>query len=461
MLFLLGLSLSATFAFAASPNVVLILASQQNCDLGCYGNPEVRTPNLDKLAARGIRFLRAYAQHSVAGPSRVSLLTGLRPDSLGIMYNFRYSPELPKGAFTLGQWLKQNDWYTAKAGRVFPREDYITSWVDTLGGPVEADELPSGTKTLLSVPTQTHLVNGEKQGLGGNLAVRMVDLPDAELVDGRSVTDALQLLQTATASKKPFFLAVGFMAPDFRMAAPKSWLDRYGKVTVTPRPAVQPGEGTPPAALWGGILPTPEVTAEERVQLTAHYRAMTSYMDAQAGKVLDAIDQMGLTKNTIVVFAAVTGFHLGDHGNLWGAGSLFEGAVRVPLIIAGPGIAAGQASPRVVELVDLAPTLLDLCRVKPLRVADGESFAPLLRQPTAPLDQPAVSFVQNYGPHAGAAVRTEIGSYIQWDGGRSGVELYDYQADPGELTNLAADKKMAPVLRKMQAELKKQTAKKK
>jgi arylsulfatase A-like enzyme len=312
----------------------------------------------------------------------------------------------------------------------------------------------------MGVPTQTHLVNGERQGLGGTLAVRAIDLPDEALVDARTVNDAVQHLQKAAASKKPFFLAVGFMAPDFRMAAPKSWLDRYGKVPVTVQPGVKPPPEIPEAALWSGILPTREVTVEERRQLVASYRAMTSFMDAQAGKVLDALEQMKLTENTLVIFTSVTGFHLGDHGNLWGASSLFERAVRVPLIIAGPGVIAGQASPRVVELVDLAPTILDVCRVKPLRMTDGKSFAALLKQPTAASDEAALSFLQNYGSHSGVALRTEIATYVRWDGGAS-TELYNCQTDRDELMNLVSDKKMAPIQRKMEATLKKELATKK
>jgi uncharacterized sulfatase len=457
---LLAIASLAGSSAEAAPNIVVILAANQNCDIGCYGKQEVRTPNIDRLAARGVRFTRAYAQHSIGGPSRISLLTALRPDTLGIMYNYRYAPELPKGAFTAGQWLKEQGWFTAKAGRVFPQDAYATSWADAMGGPVEADEMPEGSKSVLAVPVQTHEVNGEKQSLGGTLAIRLADLPDEAFVDARTVVDAVRQLEKAAAARKPFFLAVGFMAPDFRMAAPKSWYDKYLQAEITAPPPATPAAETPKAALWSGILPTREVTQEERRQFIAYYRAMTSFMDAQVGKLLDALDQMKLTQDTLVVFTAVNGFHLGDHGNMWGASSLFDSALRVPLIIAGPGIATGQASPRVVELVDVIPTVLEHCRAKPMRMSDGDSFAQLLKQPAAPSEDPAISFVANYGRHNGAALRTEAATYVRWDGGNSGVELYNYQADPGEMTNLATDKKLAPLARKLEAALLKEKARK-
>ena len=253
-------------------------------------------------------------------------------------------------------------------------------------------------------------------------------------------------------------MAVGFQTPDFRNAVPKAWLDRYpaGEVIL---PEAEDTSDVPAEAKFGSMLPDRPVTPEERKQFIAGYRAMTSFMDAQVGVLLNALEEMKLAENTLVVFASTRGFLLGDRGDVWGGRCLFEEASRVPLIIAGPRVEArGQASARVVELMDVFPTVTELCGLKNPRVMDGSSFAALLRQPNAPMADPALTFVQNYGPFQGVALRTEQASYIRW--GAENVELYNLQSDPRETKNLAGDKAMAAARRKMEAMLAKETAKK-
>ncbi len=455
-LFLLGVLALAAAAHAATPNVVLILANHQNLDLSCYGNTAVPTPNLDKLAARGLKFTKAYAQYPMSAPSRVCLLTGLRAGTLGISGNYRYAPELPKGAYTLPAWLKEQGWLTTKAGRVFQGDDYPTSWTDMAPRPGEEAEIPDGTKNVVGVPVTTQEVDGKKEPIGGLLVLRAVKIADADTADGQSARQAIAQIQRAAATKKPFFAAVGFMQPDFRNAVPQAWLDKF-KDTPAPEPTPE-SKGAPAVAQFGGILPARPVTAEERQQFIAGYRAQTAFMDAQVGLVLDALDQAQLSANTIVIFASTAGFHLGDHGGLWGMRTLYDQAARVPLILAGPGIAAGQTCSRVVELVDLFPTLMDHLKLKTPKVMDGGSFATLLKTPTAPFAEPALSVVLNYSPVNGIALRNEFASYIYW--GAQGSELYNLQTDPQELVNLADDKKMAPALRKMDAEMRKMLGRK-
>lgn len=447
----LGLPLHVT-----GTNIVLILANHQNCDLGCYGQSGVQTPNLDRLAARGLLFTKAWCQYAMSGPSRVSMLTGLRPATLGISGNYRYAPDLPKGASTLPRWLKDQGWFTTKAGRVFQVEDYPQSWESAIPGPGEDAELPEGTKSVIGVPVLTQEVDGKKQPLGGLLVLRSVKIADADTGDGRSAREGIGEIKKAAASKKPFFAAIGFMNPDFRNAVPQAWLDKYKPV---PAPEVTAAAKDAPAeSQFAGILPERAVTPEERAQFIAGYRAQTAFLDAQVGLVLDALDQMQLSADTLVVFAGVAGYHLGDHGNLWGMRSLYEAAARVPLIIAGPGVASGQTCGRVVELVDLFPTLMEHLRLKSPREMDGRSFATLLKQPNAPFDEPAVTVVLNYGKFSGVALRNEFASYMRWEGGTT--ELYNLQTDPHEQINLAGDKKMAPALRKMETALKKETSRK-
>ncbi|HCN77691.1 MAG TPA: iduronate-2-sulfatase, partial [Verrucomicrobiales bacterium] len=195
---------------------------------------------------------------------------------------------------------------------------------------------------------------------------------------------------------------------------------------------------------------------EERRQFIAGYRAQSAFMDSQAGLVLDALEKSGLMENTLVVFTSANGYHLGDHGNLWGSRTLYASAAQVPLIIAGPGVAAGQVCERVVEIMDVYPTLMEHLGMKSPRVMDGESFAKLLKNPALPHDDPALTSVLNYGPHSGVAVRTAFASFMRW--GRDTAELYNLQTDPHELRNLAGDKSMSSALRKMEALLEKEVA---
>jgi len=438
---------SLAISHAAPPNVLFIVANAQNTDLGCYGTATSLTPNLDKLAARGLRFERAYCQHTNGSASRVCLFTGLRPSTLGIVGNYQYAPEIPKGGYTLPKWLKEQGWLTTKTGRIFAREDYPTSWDDAMPGPGEADEKPPGMKTVLGVPVRTEEVNGKKELMGGLLVLRIAKIEDAETGDGRSTRDAVAQMQKAAAANKPFFTAVGFMNPEFRNAVPAAWLEKF---KAMPMPEATPAPtNAPEHSLIAGILPERQVTPEERQQFIAAYRAQTASMDAQVGHLLTALDEAKLTDNTVIVFTSVTGFHLGDHGNLWGNRSLYAATARVPLIMAGPGIASGQVCDRVVELIDLFPTLMTHLSLKSPRKMDGESFAALLKNPAAPQDEPALTQVLNYGGHSGTALRVATASYMHW--GQKGAELYNLQTDPQEMNNLAGDKAMAAALRKMEA----------
>ncbi|MCA1963262.1 MAG: sulfatase-like hydrolase/transferase, partial [Prosthecobacter sp.] len=376
------------------------------------------------------------------------------PRTLGISGNYRYAPELPKNAATLPRWLKDQGWHTSVAGRVFPRRsDYLTSWEEVMLAPEdEGDQLP-GMTAVLGVPVMSTEVAGKKERQGDLLVLRTVKADDADTPDGRAARECVAQMQKAAATKKPFFAAVGFMTPNFRSPVPQAWLEKF-KDTPAPDPLPAP-QNAPECALFGGILPERQVTAEERRQFIAGYRAQTAFMDAQAGLVLDALDKHGLRENTLVIFTSVNGYHLGDHGNLWGARTLYAQAAQVPLILAGPGVAAGQVCERVVELLDLYPTLLEHTGLKSPRVMDGESFAKLLKNPAMPHDDPALTSVQNYAFHSGVAVRTAFASLMRW--GREAAELYNLQTDPHELRNLAGDKAMASALRKMETLLEKET----
>lgn len=437
---------------AAPPNVLFIIANSQNCDLGCYGSSAVKTPNLDQLAARGLRFTRAYCQNTSQGASKLSMFTGLTPRTLGVMSNYRYAPELPKNAFTLPRWLKDNGFFTAKAGRFFQGDDYALSWNDSLPAPTEEMERALKVDTPVSVPVRRK-ADDPKEQLGETLAIRTTTVEGNAMPDGVVAANGAELLRKAASAGKPFFIGVGFHMPDFRHYVPKSWLDKYPSSDVS-LPDVDDTSDVPGEAKFGSILPERPVTPEERKQFIAGYRAMTAYMDSLVGELLRTLDELKLTGNTLVIFTSSRGYLLGESGDLWGARCLFEQASHVPLIMAGPRVEArGQACNRVVELMDIYPTLTELCGLKTPRVMEGASFAALLRQPNAPSSDPALTWVQNYGPHDGVALRTEFASYVRWTA--TSVELYNRQADPLEKANVAAEKSMSGVLRKMESALEK------
>jgi uncharacterized sulfatase len=241
-------------------------------------------------------------------------------------------------------------------------------------------------------------------------------------------------------------LFAGFRKPHLPWAVPKKYFDLYPRVSLPSEPVMR---AIPPVALVTELGPSKPPAS--RTQAIAAYRAATSYLDAQAGKVLGALDSLKLRGTTVVVLIGDNGFHLGDHG-LWSKHTLFERSTRVPVIIAGPGVAEGKTCGRTVELLDLFPTLADLAALRAPAVLEGKSLAPLLRQPGASWDRPARSVVEREGVF-GRSVRTERWRYVEWNDGTQGSELYDHQADPGEYTNLAGDAAQASTVRSLRAML--------
>lgn len=452
LLFALHLSMACLFAQSANKkyNVLFIAVDDLNTDLGCYGHPLVKTPNIDRLAKRGIQFNRAYCQVPLCNPSRTSLLTGLTPDITRVLNNGTFIREIIPDVVTLPQLFKNNGYYSARVGKIFhygvPGQigtnglDDSISWVQRVN--------PKG-RDKDEENEITNLVPG--RGLGSTLAYLAADGADAEQTDGKVAAEAIKLLRQH--KSRPFFLAVGFFRPHSPYVAPKKYFEMYplDKIRLPQEPAndlVDIPEAafftTPPD--WG-------LSETKRKEAIRAYFASVSFMDAQVGQVLDALDQMDLTDKTIVVLWSDHGYNLGEHGQ-WMKQSLFENAVHVPLIISVPGASKGKASGRTVELVDLYPTLADLCSLPITRNLSGKSLKPLLRNPDARWDRAAYSQVVR-GKITGRSVRTERWRYTEWNGGEAGTELYDEQADPGEITNLANKEAFADVVKELSGLLKK------
>ncbi len=432
-------------ATAARPNVLFISVDDMNNDLGCYGSPVVQSPNIDRLAARGVRFDRAYCQFPWCSPSRSSIMTGLRPDQTRVFdltYHFRSG--LPD-VVTLPQLFMREGYYTARVGKIYHYSNPGGIGTSGLDDPASWQEVfnPAGIdKTRL----EPRIINYTPQrGLGSSLSF-FADKEgrDEEHTDGMVATRAIELLEQHR--EEPFFLAVGFYKPHCPYIAPQKYFDLHPLDEIDIPEAPEGIEETLPEPALSSTRPWPNYHVDRRKlrEVKQAYYAAISFVDAQIGRVLDALDRLELRDNTIVVFWSDHGYLLGEHG-LWMKQSCFEESARAPLIIAGRGIVSGGVSPRNVELVDIYPTLADLAGLAPPSNLAGASLRPLLAQPDAAWDRPAFTQVQRKD-FPGHSVRTERWRYIEWDGGGRGVELYDHENDPRELRNLANDPRHAAVV---------------
>jgi iduronate 2-sulfatase len=442
------------------PNVLLLLADDLNTRLGCYGDPAAFSPNLDRLAAQGVRFDRAYCQYPVCGASRASFLTGLRPDTTRVFENTRHFRQAVPDAQTLPQTFLRAGYSVVRAGKVFHYN--VPAGIGTEGH----DDPPSWHRTInpsgRDKAEEKSLVNiTPKFGLGAALAWHATAGDGTDHTDGLIATEVIKLLeQHAAQPGKPFFIGCGFFRPHVPTVASKNFFDLHpvDKFRLPHAPAEHLAK-IPAAAR---LLPVPNygLPEDQLREFTRSYYASVSLMDAQAGRVLDALDRLGLAANTIVVFLSDHGWMLGEHGGQWQKRSLFEESARVPLIIRAPGARGnGQASRRLVELVDLHPTLAELAGLPVHPQLEGKSLKPLLANPQAAWDKPAFTQVTRNAETSitvavdpskpafmGRSVRTERWCYIEWAEGREGVELYDMQTDPGQLRNVAADPRNGPVI---------------
>lgn len=436
---------------ARRPNVLFIAVDDMNNDLGCYGHPLVKSPNIDRLAARGVRFDRAYCQFPLCSPSRSSIMTGLRPGTTRVFdlrYHFRTG--LPE-VVTLSQVFRNNGYYAARVGKIYHYGNPGDIGTSGLDDPPSWQEFvnPAGRdKTTL----ESDIINyTPKRGLGSAMCfLSDAQGKDEEHTDGKVATEAIRLLEQHRG--EPFFLAVGFYKPHTPYIAPKKYFDLYPMSDIKlPKEPAEHLEKVPRPAL-ASTQPRPYfgVTEDQARECKQAYYAAISFVDAQIGRVLEAVDRLRLWDNTVVIFWSDHGYHLGEHG-LWMKQSCFEESARVPLIIAAPGQKArGQVSPRTVELLDLYPTLADLAGLTPPKNLEGASLRPLLDNPNARRDRPAFTQVQR-GGFPGYSVRTERWRYIEWDDGAKGNQLYDHQQDPHEYNNLAGDPAQAAVVAEMKA----------
>jgi iduronate 2-sulfatase len=435
------------------PNVLFLIADDLNNDLGAYGAP-VRTPNIDKLAARGVRFDRAYSQYPLCSPSRSSLLTGRRPNATGVLANPvaknpmspHFREKLPE-AVTLPQLFKTNGWFAARIGKLY---HYGVPLNIGTGG---LDDFPSWDLAInprgRDREVHDRIFSLRPGQFGATVSWLADDGADAEHTDGIAAREAVKLLERFTRTGESFFLSVGFYRPHTPYVSPRQYFDMYPPDRIQlPRLSAADRSRTPEAAYRSSFAEQDTMSDDQRRQAIQAYAASITFMDAQVGHVLDALQRLGLADNTIVVFTSDHGYHLGDHG-LWQKMSLFERSARVPLIIAAPsGTARGVAARGLVELVDLYPTLAELAHLKPVGPLDGVSLVPMLQDATATVKDAAFTQARN-----GYSIRTDRWRYIEWGDGVEGTQLYDMNADLDETTNLAADVRHAETVRDLRARL--------
>ena len=456
------------------PNVLFLMADDLRPDLASYGSPAL-TPNLDRLARLGVQFQRAYCQQAVCNPSRSSMLTGRRPDTLRLWNNGTHFRELNPDVTTLPLWFKTHGYATRCVGKIFhnwhtAEKGDRRSW--------SADEFLHYANHGDDVP----MVSGDLPPNVAAPAARLYgkvplcecrEVPDEAYYDGRVATEAVRVM--AEVRDKPFFLAVGFWKPHAPFNAPKKYWDLYDRAKLPPLNPARP-TGSPEVAFHDGReirgLPPNQMTftPEQAAEIRHGYFANISYMDAQLGKVLDALDRHGLNDKTVIVFVGDHGYHVGEH-SLWGKTSNFELDARVPLMIATPGSKhAGKQTSSLVELLDLFPTLVDLCGLPQPEGTQGTSLVPILNDPSTSV-KPA-AFTQHPRPAyfdrepskapttMGCSVRTTHLRYTEWRDWRTGEtvarELYDHRTDPHELQNAVDSSSLAEAQREAESLLRKQ-----
>ena len=464
MRFLILSLFTAASVHAAQPNVLFIMTDDFRPELASYGSPVI-TPNLDRLAKRSVQFQRAYCQQAVCNPSRSSMLTGRRPDTLKLWNNGTHFRELNPDVTTLPLWFKEHgyttrcvgkifhNWHTAEKGdrRSWSSDEFLHYANHGNDTPQVTGEIPPNQITAPSL-----------RNYGEEPLCDCRDVPDEAYFDGRVAAEAVRVL--GEVKDAPFFLAVGFWKPHAPFNAPKKYWDLYERAKL---PALNPArpEDAPELAfhqsteILGPVKDQVQPTAEQIAEMRHGYFANISYADAQLGKVLDALEKSGVADNTIITFVGDHGYHLGEH-TLWGKTSNFEYDARVPFMIARvDGTNAGAKTDSFAELVDLFPTLVEMCGLPMPDGLDGDSLVRVLLDPTKSV-KPA-AYTQHPRPAyfdrepekrplaMGYSVRTDVVRYTEWRDWITGEvvarELYDHRQDTPELKNQAGKSEFAEV----------------
>jgi len=433
-------------ASAKPMNVLFISIDDLRPEVGCYGVDEMLTPNIDRLAAKGVQFKHAYCQYPVCNPSRASFLTGKRPDELGILSNRVALREKWPDIVTLPQLFRNNGYFTAGIGKI------LHVGVDENGRQTQfRDDLSYDHqfKALGNNPKIGNTGEGRKLGDGsiGWAQWLAAEGSDEAQPDGMIAAEAVRVLEEN--HDNPFFIGVGFHKPHDPFFAPKEYFDLYPLDEV--KLAEEPEDRTP---LLEKSIPDnydrfSSFNDRDRREFKRAYHACTTFTDTQVGKVFAEMDRLKLWDSTIVLLMGDHGYHLGEHG-WWNKVTVFELGSRAPLMMWVPGLESmGQATDSTVEFLDLYPTFIDLCGLEAPHKLSGKSLRPVLENPSKVLENAAYTQVTR-GKLMGYSVRNDRWRYIQWGvNGEAGTELYDHRKDEGEYYNLAENPEYKKVRKEM------------
>ncbi len=451
---------------ATRPNVLFIAVDDMRCDLGCYGVSHVKSPNIDRLAASGVMFQRAYCQQAVCNPSRVSLLTGMRPDSTKVWDLVTEMRTVIPDVVTLPQYFRHQGYRAVAYGKLFhnPFPD-VASWDEPTHNAQDVIGYSPANQQRLAEYRKAMRADGKPQAAITKMrgpATEIQEQPDEKNFDGKQTSDAIAKMNELAAGKTPFFLAVGFIRPHLPFITPKKYWDLYHRDRIPLATNGYLPKGAPAVAFgdrsFGGFYelrgyldyadaPSPferPLTEPQQRELKHGYYASVSFVDAQIGRLLDELDRLSLSQKTIVVLWSDHGWKLGEHGG-WCKQTVYEIDTRSPLIIRAPEANAnGNACHSLVEFVDIYPTVCELAGLQLPAHLEGKSLVPLLNDSQAKVKDSAFSqFPRKHEgkDYMGYAMRTDRHRYVQWLDAVSGEviaeELYDHQTDPEENENIA------------------------
>lgn len=453
-----GCFTTASSAADRPMNVLFIISDDLTpTALSCYGNTVCQTPNLDRLAGEGTRFTRAYCNATYCGPSRASFLSGYYPHATGVFGYVSPRPQIGERAMW-PQHFKDHGYYTARVSKIFHMgvpggieegsdgADDPISWNERFNSPGPEWKAPGDGETLEGNP------DGKRPVVGGNTFV-VVEADGDDLVhsDGKTAAKAVELIQTHANADKPFFLAVGFVRPHVPFVAPRKYMENYKPDDQQQLPPKVPGDwdDIPKMGINYKTSRNMKMDVRQQKKAVGGYYGAVSFLDAQVGKVLDALEASGQADNTIVIFTSDHGFHLGQH-DFWAKVSLHEESASVPLIIKVPGMKPAVCD-SLTQLLDLYPTTAALCGLNVPERLQGKDITPLLKDPKATVHDE----VLNVSPmQKGFLLRTDKWAFIQYqENGKGGIELFDMEKDPGQFRNLAGDPDHAKIVAEFQQRL--------
>ncbi|MHC4584232.1 MAG: sulfatase [Planctomycetota bacterium] len=446
-------------------NILFIAIDDLRSTVGCLGDKIAVTPNMDKLASEGTVFLNAYCQQAVCNPSRASVITGMRPDTLKVWDLKTHFRKHHQDIVTLPQLFKQHGYYSQSFGKVLHGQGEPSTDPPSWSAEPVWDHCTKRDQYVLPE-------NRPGDTSGKKAAAECADVTDEEYIDGKVAAEAVKKIGELSENNKAFFLAVGFRKPHLPCSAPRKYWDMYQRTTFKNDnwPALSRPKDGPDIAMhnWKelrGYTDIPNIGAvppEKAAEVRHGYYAATSYTDAQIGRLIDKLDRCGLRENTIICLWSDHGFHLGEH-TIWCKTSNYEFDARVPLILSAPHKKKGQICTNLVELVDMYPTLVELAGLSLPSGLEGTSMVPLLDNPKRSWKKavftqfPRPAYYKKSFNAMGYSVRTNGYHYIEWIDRKKkpiAIELYDHRSDPYELTNLAKKKQQQSKVKQLSQLLK-------